>query len=224
MAATTKTSGMQFFLNNMELFSCNWHPGCYRASRVNPDGTPIFDRVSVRKVGPNACKILCEDYEEGVMIKPKVPKSLAFSIYFDNSVSNLDRHELWNGLLIDFSVLNDKEIQLIKHEPLKVIETAVKDEYLEPDRKNRELDDKKMKRIDTLIEILEEDLGCIVREQERQSYETPKEWLRVTNEYYNYVMSSIEVRCDEKSKFYKIMAENGIFEKYYPEWYAKGAF
>ena len=37
-------------------------------------------------------------------------------------------------------------------------------------------------------------------------------------------LSSVEIRCDRECKFYQLMEKNGIFEKYYPEWYANGDF
>lgn len=58
----------------------------------------------------------------------------------------------------------------------------------------------------------------------RQIIQEFRELEDVESELIHKHLSSVEIRCDENCNFYQLMEKNGIFEKYYPEWYANGNF
>lgn len=153
--------------------------------------------------------------------KPSIPDAILFRINFPK-----DGKELREAVEKDLDLLNDPEIEVIKYKIEDEIHYKVKDEYKEQhDQLFAEYNVNKKKGA-VLLNQLEElgfNLGmsccsCYLPEP----YITG-EWLEVDFVERNY-NRPIDVKCHKDTKFYKILSDHGILDKYYPEWFAKGAF
>jgi hypothetical protein len=209
---------MDILLNSEFELGFSWHPGCIFEGISSSTGKPKYMRGCVGRIGPG---MSTEDIKKQVWEKPNVPSSLVFTINFKNQTDG-DLYRKISGVLKEME--NTDQIEVTCSAPRKVRDKiGVKDEYKEKseeaNNKNKEINEKLM----SLVGQLEE-LGCTCDDLGSPKYEKIlDEWFD-WNEYENAKLASINICCHNETQFYGFMQENGIFEKYFPEWYAKGNF
>jgi len=152
--------------------------------------------------------------------KPDIPDDLAFDITL-----KYNNAELFNKILqeiTDISQTYDKDLELVVIPPTPILSKKVKKEFVGLDNENKRKDAERIYKANLLIEELHR-LNVDV-DIDWNRYVTPDQWIDKSEDKLNYLNARIEIRCHKGTKFYQVMNENGIFDKYFPEFYAKGEF
>lgn len=204
-------------IDNTDKLSFNWHPGCLHL------GGDRYSSGEIGMRGPGVTNEMIAKIKRE-WVKPKLPSTLVFYINFNNTATP----ELFNKIVEELKLLkalegSEGEISIEVTPMRKVVETKLRDEYFEENRKKEEEQKIKDAKINALLNQLG-DLNYEVTDFEKDAFVTPNEWKEVTREYLDPKYARINVSCHFGTRFYKILHNEGILDSAYPEWYAKGKF
>lgn len=199
----------------------SWHPGCMFQG-IDQHGQSIYVLGEIGRRGPGVTdldiKKQIENWE-----KPSVPSSLQFNIRLKNKTDEQLYKEILE-VLIEHASNNSGQIKVTVNAPRKIrekgcVKEEFKDKLNEANQKNNEIREKFLSLINQLGV-----LGCMCDDLGQPRYEKIlDEWFE-WNEYIDASYGSFSICCHSETHFYKFMQEKGIFDKYFPEWYAKGEF
>lgn len=199
---------MEILSENEDKLKLSWSPGCYF------DGNKyILGEIGRR--GPGATE---EDLKKP-WIYNGLPASLQFFIRFKN-VEDIDLY-----YKIEEVIRNFKNTALVnvkfRPPPLQKDRLELKDEYKEQvDTITKENEILKEKYLNLVGQLKE--LGCDCNDTVNYKI-IPKEWYNWV-EYYDATRASINICCHDKTEFYIYLKNNGMLDKYFPEWYRLGQF
>jgi hypothetical protein len=111
------------------------------------------------------------------------------------------------------SYLGDPEIKICKFGPSHHKSYKIKEEY----QSDYAREEEKNKKMDALIDKIEELGGEIGEDFAYNTFNFPQEFYEIDEESYKYTYAKIEFMCHEGTKFYQIMKENNILDKNYPK-------
>ena len=196
---------MEILLDSEQDLICSWSPTCFF------NGT-TYIKGPIGRRGPG---VTDEDLKKP-WICPGLPKSLIFSIRFNNN------NVLYEEVLHVLSTLKDKDQLQIDVIPPKTIkrQLGLKEEFKSKADEINEKNDEIREKVLLLVEQLEQ-LGCNCDDLMFPNYNIiPAEWYNWEEDTY----ASINVCCHNKTEFYMFLQGKGLLDKYFPEWYRKGNF
>lgn len=171
---------------------------------------------AIGRIGPKSDKPEAEPEPTPV----SVPKCVAFSISMKNSDKELCER-LMN--LMEQVKSNDTiDVKIDKRITHKKEKLNVKPEY---GAIVKAMEDKNTALEDRFYDLLEEfaKLDCRIDVISGPKYDIIPDNYYEWNEYDDYKVSC-RIGCQEGTKFYGFLQENGLLEKYFPEWYRKGEY
>jgi hypothetical protein len=197
---------MEILSENEDKLKLSWSPGCYF------DG----DTYILGEIGRRGPGVTEEDLKKP-WICSGLQSSLQFFIRFKN-VGDIDLYYRIEEIIIKNT--NQIDVKFVPP-PLQKDRLELKDEYKEQfniiTKENETLREKYL----NLVAQLKE-LGCDCNDT--INYKSIlKEWYNWV-EYYDATKAGINICCHNKTEFYIYLKDNGMLDKYFPEWYKLGKF
>lgn len=201
---------MEILLKKEDILKLSWSPGCYF------DGNN-YVLGAIGRRGPGVTE---EDLKIPWICKG-VPSSLEFNIRFNN-IGDIDLYNKIKDIIVDIKNTDKIDVKTTDP-PLRKNKINIKNEYKDQIDKitedNKVLNNKYLSIIKQL-----NDLGCDCYNLGEPIYQKiPNDWYE-WEEYYDATGAGISVCCHSKTKFFSFLNENGILDKYFPEWYKLGKF
>lgn len=199
---------MEILSENEDQLKLSWSPGCYF------DG----NKYILGEIGRRGPDVTEEDLKKP-WIYNELPSSLQFNIRFKNA-EDIDLYYKIEEVIKNFKNTDQVNFKFVPP-PLQKDRLELKDEYKEQvdtiTKENEIIREKYL----ILIKQLNE-LGCHC--DHTPTYKSiPDEWYNWV-EYYDATKAGINICCHNKTEFYIFLKDNGMLDKYFPEWYRLGQF
>jgi len=198
---------MEILLENEDRLNLSWDPGCYF------DGS----KYTAGAIGRRGANTTDEDLK-----KPWICSNLPSALHFHIRFKNIEDIDLFKKIkdIINNTVDGRVDIRVV-YPKLQKNKFSLKDEYKEQVNIILEENEKMKQKYLDLIKQLNE-LGCECNDC--PSYKIiPNEWYNC-EEYEDATKAGIDILCHDKTQIYIFLKENGILDKYFPEWYKLGNF
>ena len=203
---------MSVIFGNIDSIEFSWHPGCHW-----DENTWRYSYGQIGRLGPGVTDAMIEERRRNHK-KPPVPEALQLYIRLkdgsDPALFELIGDELRTYTDISINFIN----------PMRLIrECKTKDEFVKMEESRKAEIAEKNRKIQEHIDALNA-LGVDTDEICGLNYEVEDEHQETTKEYYDVRSGRYDVCCRKGTQLYDGLAERGILEAVYPEWYAEGRY
>lgn len=204
---------MSAIFDNINSLDINWHPGCTWHLE-----TSTYTYGPIGRIGPGTTDAMIDEQIRNHKKLP-VPSSLVLYIKLKEGSDP----SLFVAIDEELKSMNN-DIKIINVYPMRLIkEWKVKEEFVELEKNIKaEINEKNIK-IREHINALKA-LGVDVDEIEMSSHIIHDDHRESLKEYYDVTSGAFHVCCRKGTALYEGLAERGILEAVYPEWYAEGKY